>query len=378
MARVGEPQKYYVVEQEQAGLWNQIGKFAVKAAAERFREVVPGRTRVVYTYPSSYDYQVLDAERHHTNARGGAYDEQAATELKLYIDNTSELMGPRSQGESIRQNLLRKLKKGTFDLEKSVKLWAYLAEAGAKMYAKEFAEERDWHNIFSVATRNAVAREMAEEFHAQAQAGEFPEVGKLFGRLESNPSRRYSRFDDAEEIHPEVDGFRFYDDIERPYPGGVLKSSGMVVMVDEEGREVFLVNPLDVPRGRYDRTAPYILWFGAHAPTRLFIWSDSLEDALEEAGGVLAEHFPGLIHEHDDPILKELYDEAREELGPDAEDDQVHEQATADLTYTESGYITSYEWGIASDPEGNQWDAAIVAGTAISKWLYREEYGDED
>jgi hypothetical protein len=107
--------------------------------------------------------------------KSGAYDESAATELKLYIDNTSELMGPRSQGEAIRQSLLRKIKKGTFDLELSAKAWEHLVDAGAKMYAKEFAVSSDWPQIFSVATRKAVAKEMAEEFYAEAKGGGYNE-----------------------------------------------------------------------------------------------------------------------------------------------------------------------------------------------------------
>jgi hypothetical protein len=371
-ARRGSTPKYYVVEQAQARrpegptLYYQVGHFATKPAAERFRQDVPGRARIVHTYPSSHDYPVLDVGRLTSNARGAPLDEHAAIELKIYIDNTAELMGPRSQGESIRQNLLRKIKSGKFDLGKSVKLWEYLAEAGAKMYIKEFGsnEPGEWAKVFSVATRREVAREMAEEFYTEAKLGNYT--------MRANASRRPNAFEDQEEIHPEVAGFRFYDD----------DKTGMVVMVDDEGREVYIVNPLEVPM-KYGhgsgRQVPIILWFDQHAPTRLLIWARSLEDALEEAGATLAEHFPGLIMAPDDPELKDLFDEAREELGEDADDDEAWEQATADLTYTESGYITSYEWGIDSElREGNDWREATEAATAISKFLYEDEYGEED
>jgi hypothetical protein len=82
------------------------------------------------------------------------------------------------------------------------------------------------------------------------------------------------------------------------------------------------------------------------------IWADGLESAIEIAGEWLAEHAPGLIIRNDAPLLAELMGEACAELGVDPsqpggpEYDAAWEQATADLTYTESGYLTSYEWGI--------------------------------
>jgi hypothetical protein len=103
-------------------------------------------------------------------ANAGRLDEEAASELKLYIDNTAELMGPGSQGDAIRKNLRRKIAKGTFDLERSVDAWMYLVESGAKRYEREFGTPGTWHQMFSVPTRRAVARELAEDF--QSESGE--------------------------------------------------------------------------------------------------------------------------------------------------------------------------------------------------------------
>lgn len=50
--------KYYVVDQAQGGLWQQVGKFYSREDAERFRARVPGRTRIVHTYPSYADAPV--------------------------------------------------------------------------------------------------------------------------------------------------------------------------------------------------------------------------------------------------------------------------------------------------------------------------------
>jgi hypothetical protein len=108
--------------------------------------------------------------RYHEN-RGEPADPVAARELELHIVNTGRLFDERSQAESIRQTLLRKMKRGTFDEERSVKAWEYLVEAGAKDYAKEHAEQRDWHRIFSVATRHAVAESLAKSFATEARLG---------------------------------------------------------------------------------------------------------------------------------------------------------------------------------------------------------------
>jgi len=107
----------------------------------------------------------------HTNA--GKLDETAAHELELYITNEAALFGPQSQAESIRKNLLRKMKAGRFDRERSVDAWMYLVEAGAKRYAKEYAEPRDWSSMFSVPTRRAVAETLAEEFETEAKLGNY-------------------------------------------------------------------------------------------------------------------------------------------------------------------------------------------------------------
>lgn len=59
--RRGESRKYWIVEQEQYGLWAQVGHFHDKSAAERFRKTVPGKTQIVHAYPSAHDHAVLRA-----------------------------------------------------------------------------------------------------------------------------------------------------------------------------------------------------------------------------------------------------------------------------------------------------------------------------
>ncbi len=98
----------------------------------------------------------------------------------------------------------------------------------------------------------------------------------------------------------------------------------------------------------------FVLSFGAVGTTHLLVWGH-LDDALETAAEWLAEHAPGHIMAHDSDELQELFNEAMGELYPESESiddldpeqvERCQEQATADLTYTEAGYLTSYEWFI--------------------------------
>jgi len=108
----------------------------------------------------------------------GEADRHAAEELVMYIENTSDLSldGPAGQGRSVLLNALRKWRKGTYDSARAVKLFEYLTESGAKRYAKEFASERDWHNMFNVATRREAARQLEESFRSAVEAGEYDHV----------------------------------------------------------------------------------------------------------------------------------------------------------------------------------------------------------
>lgn len=105
-----------------------------------------------------------DMKKNATRRREEA-DVNAARELSLYIENEYSLVGaPNSQGKAIEKNLLAKMRKGTFDLEKSELAWMYLMEAGAKKYAKEYASASDWSKLFNKPTRELVAHEFATTF----------------------------------------------------------------------------------------------------------------------------------------------------------------------------------------------------------------------
>jgi len=98
--------------------------------------------------------------------QAGELDPHAANELELYVDNTWEL---QNQMKSIRKNLLLKIVKGRYDHTKAPLLWQYLVDAGAKQYKKEFGTEGS--HIFNLTTRKEVAKELANSFVREVQAG---------------------------------------------------------------------------------------------------------------------------------------------------------------------------------------------------------------
>ena len=123
-------------------------------------------------------------------------------------------------------------------------------------------------------------------------------------------------------------------------------------------REIVLVNPAERDYARHS----YVLFFGAYGDTHLMVWTDSLEDAIEECAAWLAEHAPGHVMREWSDEHKDLIREACQERGVEwpagfeALDDErkweICDAAEADLTRTESGFLTSYEWGIsAEDPD---------------------------
>ena len=117
-----------------------------------------------------------------------------------------------------------------------------------------------------------------------------------------------------------------------------------------------------------DGGSAYLFWFGAVGSTRVLSYASAgyhgVEAALEEAAAVLKdEGWVGYFSEPD-------YDAAAAELGADWDDlddegqDQVREAAEADMTYTESGWLLSYEWGVN---EVHPPDGLYAAG--VVQWI---------
>jgi len=121
-----------------------------------------------------------------------------------------------------------------------------------------------------------------------------------------------------------------------------------------------------------DGDAAWLFWFGAVGSTAVLIYEKmDLADALEAA----AEEAPDYFYEIEDDVYQEaaqdLYPEemAKAEEGDDWSDmlspgerDAVREQAEMDMTYTETGWIPSWEWGVQEiEPPNALYAAGVVA-----------------
>lgn len=132
---------------------------------------------------------------------------------------------------------------------------------------------------------------------------------------------------------------------------------------------------------------PWVLWFGAYAATHVLVYADSLDEALEEAAqGIHDAGWHGLFTAPD-------YADAIEDLIRDGEvpegttmdmirtcgviDDlsaKVLDYAESDLTYTGSGFIASWEWGlVAEDPSREEILAIAHEGCHIGPMYRRRE-----
>lgn len=119
----------------------------------------------------------------------GSIDAEGARELELFIVNDSYTY---RQVQAIIANLAKKIKKGTYDHAKAVKLWGYAADTGAQRYTKEYGAggANGSYGSFNKPTRMAVAVELQKYYQ--------DELNEAAG-VKTNPQHR-----DVEERH-----FRF-------------------------------------------------------------------------------------------------------------------------------------------------------------------------
>ena len=110
-------------------------------------------------------------------------------ELTMYIQNDEQLYN--SQALPAIKNLVRKKAAGTYDPDLAVKLFKYLADAGAKKYVKEFGAPGDaWYKMFSKTDRQATAVELRNQFETDYADGEYDEYTPKKYQKDSSESRK--------------------------------------------------------------------------------------------------------------------------------------------------------------------------------------------
>ena len=119
--------------------------------------------------------------------------ESLARELVLYVDSDADLY--RQQVQPIFKNLVTKMARGLYDGEKAVKLFMYLAESGAKKYAKQFGgDESQWHTMFPVPVRRMAAVAWRYSFENEARLGNYDNfLPKKYQKSKTAPTTRRPR-----------------------------------------------------------------------------------------------------------------------------------------------------------------------------------------
>lgn len=109
-----------------------------------------------------------------------------AQELKLFIENDETLY--RQQGFPIIKNLTAKKASGKYDHALAAKLYLYYVDAGAKKYAKDFGESKEWNKLFPKPDREAAAKKFADEFQSRFADGDYDAY--IPKKYQSAPRRR--------------------------------------------------------------------------------------------------------------------------------------------------------------------------------------------
>jgi len=98
--------------------------------------------------------------------------ESLASELVTFVDNDGDLY--RQQTTSILKNLVTKMARGDYNRDKAVTPFMYLAENGAKKYARVFGgSESGWHEMFPIDVRRMAATHWRDSFEAEAKLGNY-------------------------------------------------------------------------------------------------------------------------------------------------------------------------------------------------------------
>jgi hypothetical protein len=129
-----------------------------------------------------HDVERLDEAQHKHMIRKGSVgslpmkydDKEMARELQLFADNDYQLYN--SSRRPILINLSKKFKKGTYNIEKSAKLWRYYIDKALMKYNKDFGSRGDkWFELLSVPDRNRLAMEYALDTYNEFLLGNFTE-----------------------------------------------------------------------------------------------------------------------------------------------------------------------------------------------------------
>lgn len=99
-----------------------------------------------------------------------SWEHEEAHELVLYADNDARLWAMQ---EPYVENMRKRIKAGTYNLEKGIKLWMYYVERAAKSYVREHGSMSDkWNRMFPMTSRREAAEHYARKVWGEIRRGE--------------------------------------------------------------------------------------------------------------------------------------------------------------------------------------------------------------
>jgi hypothetical protein len=99
-------------------------------------------------------------------------DDVTLRELQLFTENDADLY--RQKTTPIVRRLRTRQAQGTYDHDRAVDMFMYLAEAGARKYAREHGGgEHEWNKIFPTDVRRAAATAWRDEFEQESADGNY-------------------------------------------------------------------------------------------------------------------------------------------------------------------------------------------------------------
>lgn len=111
-----------------------------------------------------------DALGHGSNAHNSGIENlphKGVNDFRLFADNDSGLY--HQSKLPIEKNLDKKMAKGVYDHEMSVKLWGYHADRAAQAYHKQSGGAGKWNAAFPPALRRSAARSWADDYRNERQ-----------------------------------------------------------------------------------------------------------------------------------------------------------------------------------------------------------------
>jgi hypothetical protein len=106
--------------------------------------------------------------------RGVPANKDAAHELALFTTNDGDIY--RRHVQSTIKALARKIRNGTYNADLAVNAWAYVADAGAQKYTKEFGGSGNGsYGSFSKADRMAAAKEIGDYYDEEVREAAGPD-----------------------------------------------------------------------------------------------------------------------------------------------------------------------------------------------------------